>query len=84
MFSSVRPRSRFQVVVSKSKFFFHKSVLMNKYKEIFGVDISKGVFDVHGSKSGYNQFKNNPSGFKPFLKSLPKESLVVMEATGYY
>jgi transposase len=57
---------------------------MNKYKEIFGVDISKGVFDVHGSKSGYNQFKNNPSGFKPFLKSLPKESLVVMEATGYY
>jgi hypothetical protein len=47
MFSSVRPRSRFQVVVSKSRFFFHKSVLINKYKEIFGVDISKGVFDVH-------------------------------------
>jgi transposase len=42
------------------------------------------VFDVHGSKSGHDQFKNNPSGFKSFLKSLPKESLVVMEATGYY
>ncbi|PKH50917.1 IS110 family transposase [Tenacibaculum sp. Bg11-29] len=57
---------------------------MNKYKEIFGVDISKDVFDVHGSKSGHDQFKNNASGFKSFLKSLPKESLVVMEATGYY
>ncbi len=57
---------------------------MNKYKEIFGVDISKDVFDVHGSKSGHDQFENNASGFKSFLKSLSKESLVVMEATGYY
>lgn len=57
---------------------------MNKYKEIFGVDISKDVFDVHGSKSGHDQFKNHASGFKTFLKNLPKESLVVMEATGYY
>jgi len=73
MFSSVRPRSRFQVVVSKSRFFFYKSVLMNKYKEIFGVDISKDVFDVHGSKSGHDQFKNNPSGFKSFLKILSKK-----------
>ncbi|WP_275316974.1 IS110 family transposase [Tenacibaculum bernardetii] len=57
---------------------------MNKYKEIFGVDISKDVFDVHGSKSGHDQFKNDASGFKVFLKNLPKESLVIMEATGYY
>tara|TARA_R110001606_G_C15247840_1_gene637008 strand:- start:43 stop:1014 length:972 start_codon:yes stop_codon:yes gene_type:complete len=57
---------------------------MNKYKEIFGVDISKDVFDVYGSKSGHNQFKNAASGFMSFLKNLPKESLVVMEATGYY
>ena len=57
---------------------------MNKYKEIFGVDISKDVFDVHESKSGHDQFKNNPSGFRSFLKSLPKESFVLMEATGYY
>ncbi len=57
---------------------------MNKYKEIFGVDISKDVFDVYGSKSGHNQFKNAAPGFKSFLKNLPKESLVVMEATGYY
>ncbi|MCD8440979.1 IS110 family transposase [Tenacibaculum finnmarkense] len=57
---------------------------MNKYTEIFGVDISKDVFDVHGSKSGHNQFKNDALGFKSFLKNLPKKSLVVMEATGYY
>jgi transposase len=80
----VRPRSRFQVVVSKSRLCSHKSVLMNTYKEIFGVDIRKDVFDVHVIKSGHDQFKNNPSGFKSFLKSLPKESLVVMEGTGYY
>jgi len=57
---------------------------MNKYKETFGVDISKDVFDVHGSESGHIRFTNSPEGFKLFLKSLPAESLVVMEATGYY
>ena len=57
---------------------------MNKYKETFGIDISKDVFDVHGSKSGHNQFKNGTEGFKAFLKVLPKGCLVVMEATGYY
>jgi transposase len=45
---------------------------MNKYKEIFGVDISKDVFDVFGSKSGHDQFKNNPSGFKSFRKAFLK------------
>ena len=80
----MRLRSRFQVVVSISRLFFHKSVLMNKYKEIFGVDISKDVFDVYGSKSGHNQFKNDSCGFKSFQESLPKRSLVIMEATGYY
>jgi transposase len=48
---------------------------MNTYKEIFGVDISKDVFDVHGIKSVHDQFKNNALGFKSFLKSLPKESV---------
>lgn len=57
---------------------------MNKYKETFGVDISKDVFDVHGSKTGYHQYKNNEAGFRKYLKELPKGSLVVMEATGYY
>jgi transposase len=57
---------------------------MNKYKEIFGVDISKDVFDVHGSISGHNQYKNDETGFVKLLKELPMDSLVVMEATGYY
>ena len=42
------------------------------------------MFDVYGSKRGHDQFKNDASGFKTFLKSLPKKSLVIMEATGYY
>jgi len=57
---------------------------MNKYKETFGVDISKDVFDVHGSNKGHDQYKNDEIGFKKFLKELPIGSLVVMEATGYY
>jgi len=57
---------------------------MSKYKEIYGVDISKDVFDVYSEKSGHHQFKNGGKGFTSFLKSLPKGALVVMEATGYY
>jgi len=57
---------------------------MSKYKEIYGVDISKDIFDVYGEKSGHHQFKNGGKGFTSFLKSLPKGSLIVMEATGYY
>lgn len=57
---------------------------MNKYKETFGVDISKDVFDVHGSKSGHNQYKNDESGFIAFAKAIPINAIVAMEATGYY
>ena len=57
---------------------------MNKYKEIYGIDISKDVFDVYGSHSGHNQFRNESKGFLSFLKRLPQGALVVMEATGYY
>ena len=57
---------------------------MNKNNQIYGVDISKGVFDVVNSMGEHFQFKNNVSGFKSFLKILMKEDLVVMEATGYY
>jgi transposase len=63
---------------------FQISVVMNKYKEIYGIDISKNVYDVYGSLTGHNQFTNDDQGFKSFLKSLPKGALVVMEATGYY
>lgn len=57
---------------------------MNKDKEIFGIDISKDVFDVYSVLEGHCQFKNDSTGFKLFLKTLPKEVVVVMEATGYY
>ena len=57
---------------------------MTKYSENYGVDISKDVFDVFGSLTGHCQFKNTEVGFKAIAKALPKEALVVMEATGYY
>lgn len=57
---------------------------MNKNTEIFGIDISKDVFDVYGSKSGHQRFNNDEKGFKSFQKTVSKDALVVMEATGYY
>ncbi len=57
---------------------------MNKDKEIYGIDISKKVFDVYSVKSGHRQLTNDDKGFKLFIKSLPETALVVMEATGYY
>lgn len=57
---------------------------MTKYKETYGFDISKDVFDVYGSESGHCQFKNDELGFKKVLKHLSSQCLVVMEATGYY
>ena len=55
---------------------------MNKYSEIYGIDISKKVFDVYGSQTGHNQFKNDAEGFNSFLRGLPQDALVVIEATG--
>ncbi len=57
---------------------------MNKDKEIYGIDISKNVFDVYSMGKGHHQLKKGSPGFKRLLKSLPKTALVVMEATGYY
>jgi len=57
---------------------------MTKSTEIFGIDISKDVFDVFSLEMGHQQFSNNENGFKQFIKKLSKASLVVMEATGYY
>ena len=46
---------------------------MNKDKEIFGIDISKDVFSI---SQGHCQFKNDATGFKLFLKTLPKEAIM--------
>jgi transposase len=57
---------------------------MNKDIKYFGIDISHLVFDVTDSDGNYYQFKNNPSGFKKFVKLMDNASHCVMEATGYY
>lgn len=58
---------------------------MDEYNEIYGVDISKDVFDVQNSKGDYFQLTNDEKGFKNFVKKkLSEDSLIVMEATGYY
>lgn len=44
---------------------------MNKDKKIYGIDISKDVFDLYNESSGHNQLKNDELGFKQLLKSLP-------------
>ena len=57
---------------------------MYKDKKYFGIDISKDVFDVCDNNLNYYQFKNSVLGFKKLLKLLDKDSICVMEATGYY
>lgn len=57
---------------------------MNKDKEIYGIDVSKKVFDIYGQFTGHQQFTNEEKGFNELVKQLPKNALVVMEATGYY
>ena len=57
---------------------------MIKGIEIYGIDISKKVFDIYNLNKGHLQFSNDEKGFTVFLKSLSTHSLVVMEATGYY
>ena len=42
---------------------------MTKNKQIYGVDISKDVFDVVDSNENHLQFANDPKGFKALLKS---------------
>jgi len=57
---------------------------MNKDKEIHGVDISKDVFDVCDHQGSHHQYPNTLKGFKDYCSALNSNSLVVMEATGYY
>jgi transposase len=42
---------------------------MNKYKETFGVEINKDVFDVHGSISRHQQYKNDEQALRGSSKS---------------
>jgi len=57
---------------------------MNKSTLIFGIDISKDVFDVYNEVLGHKRYLNNVKGIKSFMKDLPVGSHCVMEATGSY
>jgi len=57
---------------------------MDKIKHFYGVDISKSFFDVVDQNGSHDQFSNDSKGFKSFLKAIQRDSLIVIEATGYY
>jgi transposase len=57
---------------------------MYKYNQIFGVDISKDVFDVMSSQGEHLLLENSSNGFNQLTKHLTKKDLIVMEATDYY
>jgi hypothetical protein len=50
---------------------------MDKDRKIFGVDISKDVFDVVDHTGKHEQFSNDARGFSKFKKTLPDKALVV-------
>ena len=49
-----------------------------------GVDVSKAVIDVFDEHSGHRRLKRCAAELKPWLSSLPRDAVVVMEATGGY
>lgn len=57
---------------------------MNKNTLFFGIDISKDVFDVYNDELGHHRYLNTTKGISDFVKTLPKGSHCVMEATGSY
>lgn len=57
---------------------------MDKDRKIFGVDISKDVFDVVDPSGAHCQYSNNAQGFSAFRREVCSGAVVVMEATGYY
>ena len=61
-----------------------KKSVMDKIKHFYGVDISKSFFDVVDQNGNHDQFSNDSKGFKSFLRAIQRDSLIVMEATGYY
>lgn len=57
---------------------------MNKNTLIFGIDISKDVFDVYNETFGHKRYSNNERHIKSFISALPEDAHCVMEATGCY
>ncbi|MEQ8361064.1 MAG: IS110 family transposase [Cytophagales bacterium] len=55
-----------------------------KFKNYYGIDISKDVFDVMDQDGRHMQFANTVKGFKLFLNEIDPQGCFVMEATGVY
>lgn len=53
--------------------------------KVIGIDISKAKFDAFiSSEKLHGEYVNSLKGFKSFLKKCDRNTLVVMEASGYY
>lgn len=57
---------------------------MNKYRDYFGIDISKETFDVVNQAGKHYRYSNTSKGFSAFRKIIPPSSLCIMEVTGIY
>ncbi len=57
---------------------------MHKYTQIHGVDVSKDDFDIVDCEGVHVQYPNTLKGFGLYSEQLGDDTLVVMEATGYY
>ena len=57
---------------------------MNTYTDYLSIDISKKTFDVVNKSGKHFQYENTTKGFSTFKRTINKDSLCVMEATGIY
>lgn len=57
---------------------------MKKHTHYLGIDISKLTFDVMDHNNKHQTYSNDKKGFLKFKKTIPKDSLCIMEYTGIY
>ena len=57
---------------------------MSTYTEYLGIDISKQTFDVVNTSGKHWQYENTSKGYLKFKRTISKNSICVMEATGVY
>lgn len=58
--------------------------IMDKYNNVYGIDVSKKKLDVFSNYGSHYCFSNNEIGFKELIESVKLDGLFVMEATGIY
>lgn len=57
---------------------------MDKYNNVYGIDVSKQKLDVVSNYGKHYCFSNDESGFEELITMLKSDGLFVMEATGIY